>query len=163
LKIIGCYAQTELRGGSNVAGLETTATLDMKTDEWVIHTPTIRATKFWPGGMGLGANHAMVYARCITGDKDHGVQAFLVPIRDANHKSFDSVKNGDLGAKLGWEGVDNGWLTFTQHRVPRYNMMSRFASVDKAGTFEIRGDQRMRYSIMVATRIGLTKSAGQYL
>ena len=45
LKIIGCYAQTEIGHGSNVAGLETTATLDMKTDEWVIHTPTIRATK----------------------------------------------------------------------------------------------------------------------
>jgi acyl-CoA oxidase len=113
LKIIGCYAQTEIGHGSNVAGLETTATFDMKTDEWVIHTPTIRATKFWPGGMGFAANHAMVYARCITGEKDHGVQAFLVPIRDANHTSFPSVKNGDLGAKLGWNGVDNGWLTFT--------------------------------------------------
>lgn len=42
-------------------------------------------------------------------------------------------------------------------------MMSRFATVDKVGKFEIRGDQRMRYSIMVATRIGLTKSAYQYL
>jgi len=28
LKMIGCYAQTELGHGSNVAGLETTAILD---------------------------------------------------------------------------------------------------------------------------------------
>ena len=42
-------------------------------------------------------------------------------------------------------------------------MMSRFAFVDKEGKFEIRGDQRMRYSIMVATRIGLTKSAANYM
>jgi hypothetical protein len=33
------YAQTELGHGSNLAGLETTATLDKSTDEWVIHSP----------------------------------------------------------------------------------------------------------------------------
>jgi acyl-CoA oxidase len=53
LNILGCYAQTELGHGSNVAGLETTATLDKATDEFVIHTPNIKATKFWPGALGL--------------------------------------------------------------------------------------------------------------
>jgi acyl-CoA oxidase len=76
-KIIGCYAQTELGHGTNVAGLETTATLDEKTDEWVIHTPHVRATKFWPGSMGIMANHAIVYARAIAGGKDHGVKPFF--------------------------------------------------------------------------------------
>jgi acyl-CoA oxidase len=76
LRIIGCYAQTELGHGSNVAGLETTATLDLKTNEWVLHTPTIRATKFWPGSMGLMANWAVVYARCIVEGKDLGVKPF---------------------------------------------------------------------------------------
>ena len=52
-QIIGCYAQTELGHGSNVAGIETTATLDTKTDEFVIHTPTIKAAKFWPGNLGI--------------------------------------------------------------------------------------------------------------
>ena len=53
LNMIGCYAQTELGHGSNVAGLETTATLDMKTDEFVINTPNIKAFKFWPGALGV--------------------------------------------------------------------------------------------------------------
>ena len=44
---------TELAHGSNVAGLETTATFDEKTDEFVIHTPHVGATKWWIGG-GLG-------------------------------------------------------------------------------------------------------------
>ena len=52
-QIIGCYAQTELGHGSNVAGLETTATFDIDTDEFVIHTPTIKAAKFWPGNLGI--------------------------------------------------------------------------------------------------------------
>eukprot|EP00511_Aplanochytrium_stocchinoi_P013617 CAMPEP_0204891914 /NCGR_PEP_ID=MMETSP1349-20130617/28388_1 /ASSEMBLY_ACC=CAM_ASM_000710 /TAXON_ID=215587 /ORGANISM="Aplanochytrium stocchinoi, Strain GSBS06" /LENGTH=65 /DNA_ID=CAMNT_0052057597 /DNA_START=63 /DNA_END=257 /DNA_ORIENTATION=- len=38
---IAAYAQTELGHGSNVRGLETTATLDVKTQEWEIHSPTL--------------------------------------------------------------------------------------------------------------------------
>lgn len=72
MNIIGCYAQTELGHGSDVSKLETTATLDLKTDEWVINTPSIRATKFWPGSLGTAANHAIVYARMIIGVKDFG-------------------------------------------------------------------------------------------
>ncbi|KAG1441022.1 hypothetical protein G6F56_011667 [Rhizopus delemar] len=39
--IIGCYAQTELSHGSNVAGLKTVAVFDEKTDELVIHSPDL--------------------------------------------------------------------------------------------------------------------------
>jgi alkylation response protein AidB-like acyl-CoA dehydrogenase len=53
LNWIGGYAQTELGHGSNVAALETTATLDKTTDEFVINTPSIKATKFWIGSIGL--------------------------------------------------------------------------------------------------------------
>ena len=81
LKKVGCYAQTELGHGSNVAGLETTATLDMQTDEFVIHSPTVTSTKYWPGGLGLWANHAVVFARCIVEGNEYGVLPFMVQIR----------------------------------------------------------------------------------
>lgn len=71
--ILGCYAQTELGHGSNVAGIETTATLDKSTDEFVIHTPTTTAAKFWPGDLGRFSSHAVVYARLIIDGKDYGV------------------------------------------------------------------------------------------
>ena len=48
--MIGCFGMTELAHGSNVAGLETTATFDEDTDEFVIHTPNVSATKWWIGG-----------------------------------------------------------------------------------------------------------------
>lgn len=113
LDIFGCYAQTELGHGSNVAGIETTATLDKATDEFVIHTPTITATKYWPGDLGRFTSHAIVFARLIIEKKDYGVQSFMVQIRDIETwKIREGVKCGDLGPKIGHFSKDNGWASF---------------------------------------------------
>jgi hypothetical protein len=64
--------------GSNVAGLETLATLDKKTDEFVLHMPTISAVKMWPGDMGLSCTHAIVFAQLIIEGQKYGVQPFMV-------------------------------------------------------------------------------------
>jgi len=58
--IMGTYAQTELGHGSNVQGIETTATFDKQNDAFIINSPTISSTKYWPGDSGLYANHALV-------------------------------------------------------------------------------------------------------
>lgn len=122
MNIIGCYAQTEIGHGSNVAGLETTATLDMSTDEFVIHTPTIKATKFWPGSLGVLSTHAIVFARCIAGENDYGVQPFMIPIRSLEtHKALPGIDVGDVGTKLGYAAMDNGYLSFDHVRIPREN------------------------------------------
>lgn len=47
--VIGTYAQTELGHGTFLRGLETTATYDRVSQEFVVHTPTITASKWWPG------------------------------------------------------------------------------------------------------------------
>ena len=164
LNIIGCYAQTELGHGSNVAGLETTATLDMDTDEFVIHTPSIKATKFWPGALGVMATHAVVFARCIAGGNDYGVQSFMVQIRDTEtHKPRKGVEVGDVGRKLGYDSVDNGYLSFNQYRIPRTDMLSRFAEVTKEGDFELKADPRMVYQIMVQTRLMIIFGCANYM
>jgi len=82
-QIWGCYAQTEIGTGSDVSGLKTTATYDVKTDEFVMHTPSLDATKWWPGELGRLANHALVFCRIlIPGDDgdidDYGIGCVLV-------------------------------------------------------------------------------------
>lgn len=51
--VFGSYVQTELGHGTYLRGLETTATYDKKTQEFIIDCPTITATKYWPGGCML--------------------------------------------------------------------------------------------------------------
>lgn len=36
--------------GTFIRGLETTATYDPATQEFVLHSPTLTAYKWWPGG-----------------------------------------------------------------------------------------------------------------
>lgn len=41
--------QTEVGHGTYIRGLETTATYDRLTKEFIIDSPTLTSTKFWPG------------------------------------------------------------------------------------------------------------------
>lgn len=48
------------------------------TQEFVLHSPTLTSTKWWPGGLGKTSTHAVVMARLFTQGKDHGPHAFVV-------------------------------------------------------------------------------------
>lgn len=72
MSVIGCYAQTELGHGSNVQGLETTATFDKEDQTFVIHSPSLTSAKWWVGGLGTVANHAVVQAQLILAGRSLG-------------------------------------------------------------------------------------------
>jgi acyl-CoA oxidase len=96
--------------------------------------------------MGLWANHAVVFARCIVEGKDFGVQPFMVQIRDLDtHLPVKGVKVGDIGPKLGYNSKDNGWMMFDSVRIPRDDMLCRFAYINKSGAFEPRGNPKAIY------------------
>ena len=78
MKILGAYAQTELGHGSDISSLETTAVLDKETDEIVIHTPSTKAIKWWPGDLGHYSSHAIVFAKLIVDGNAIGTMPFFV-------------------------------------------------------------------------------------
>ena len=101
--MIGNYCQTEIGHGSNVRGLETTATLDKENDCWVIHSPKVSSTKWWPGDMGVLGTHSAVYAQTIVDGKNYGANCFMVPIRDLEtHRPLPGIEVGDIGPKFGF-------------------------------------------------------------
>ncbi|KIW26553.1 uncharacterized protein PV07_09639 [Cladophialophora immunda] len=134
-EVIGAYAQTELGHGSNVRGLETEARWDPTTKEFIIHSPTITASKWWNGTLGRTANYAVVIAQLMLPEngtyKSYGPHPFLVQIRDLKtHQPPQSIVVGDIGPKYGYAPMDNAYCLFNQHRVPHSAMLSRHSRLD---------------------------------
>lgn len=166
LKLIGTYAQTELGHGTFLRGLETVAVYDPESLSFVIHSPTLTSTKWWPGGLGKTCTHAILMARLITQGKDHGPHAFVVQIRDlTTHLPLPGVQVGDIGPKMGYNGVDNGWLRFDHVKVPRDAMLMRYSSVKENGTYVPPPSQNSKasYATMVYVRATIVRDAGDFL
>ena len=163
-RIIGCYAQTEMGTGSNVQGLETEAVYDKDTEEFVIHTPTTKAIKFWPGDLGKMANHAVLFARLIIDGESYGIHAFFIQIRDMDsHAPLPSIEIGDIGPKYGYSIKDNGYMKFDHHRIPRSAILSKYVNVSKEGIIQLNGDPRVAYATMVWIRVTLLEFNWQVL
>ncbi|KAJ1951341.1 hypothetical protein EC988_004072 [Linderina pennispora] len=160
MRMLGCYAQTELGHGSNLSGLETTATLDKATDEWVINSPTASAAKYWIGALGKTCTHAAVVAQLIIDGKSYGAHPFLVPIRSLDdHTLLPGIRALDIGPKVGAGQMDNGWAMFDQVRIPRTNMLMGYSQVDQDGTYHKPLNDRLRYGTMTYVRVHIVEFA----
>lgn len=153
LEIIGTYAQTEMGHGTHLRGLETTATYDPATQEFVLNSPTVSSIKWWPGGLGKTSNHAIVLAQLYTQGNSHGLHAFIVPIRDmSTHEPLPGIVVGDIGPKFGFNEVDNGFLKLENVRIPRENMLMKYAKVEPDGTYVKPPSSKLTYGTMVFIR-----------
>ena len=164
-RLLGCFAMTEHGHGSDVAALATTATYDSAAEEFVVHTPHADARKEYIGNAAQDARIAAVFAQLVTGGEQHGVHAFLVPIRDESGSPLPGVRIADCGPKAGLNGVDNGQLWFTEVRIPRANLLNRYGDVEPDGTYRTPiENSTKRFFTMLGTliqgRISVAGGAG---
>lgn len=155
-RFFGSFSMTELGHGSNVAGMETTATFDIETDEFIINTPHLAATKWWIGGAAHTATHTVCFARLIVNGKDHGVKSFVVPLRNINDFTLKpGVAIGDIGKKMGRDGIDNGWIQFTNVRIPRQFLLMRYSKVDEKGNVTEPALPQLALGALIGGRVSM--------
>jgi acyl-CoA oxidase len=178
LDLVGCFAMTETGHGSDVQNLETTATYDPETQEFIIDSPTASSRKDYIGNAAKHATMAAVFAQLFTKGEGQGVHCFLVPIRDDKGRDLPGVTTSDCGHKGGLRGVDNGRIMFDEVRIPRDNLLNRYGDVAEDGSYSspvenvnrrfftmlgtlVRGRVSVGGSASAAAEVGLT-IAGHY-
>lgn len=137
-KMITCLAITEVSHGSNTKSIRTTATYDPQTEQFIINTPDFEAAKCWIGNLGKSAAIAMTFANLYTPDGvNQGLHGFLIPIRDpATLEPYPGILVGDVGEKIGLHGIDNGFIMFSNYRIPRENLLNRNGDVTSDGAYD---------------------------
>jgi acyl-CoA oxidase len=62
---------------------------------------------------------------------------------------------GDIGPKFGYLGNDNGFLILKNVRIPRDNMLMRYAKVDRQGNYSTPPHSKLAYATMVLMRTSI--------
>lgn len=160
LRIIGTYAQTELGHGTFLRGLETRADYDADSKEFVLNSPTRTSYKWWPGGLGHTVNYTIVMAQMYVNGQNHGIQPFVVQVRDEEtHMPLSGIDIGDIGPKMGLKHVNNGYLGFKNVRISRTNMLMKHCQVLEDGTVHKAKSNVLVYGGMVFVRVVIIRDA----
>ncbi|KAI5641641.1 acyl-CoA oxidase domain-containing protein [Phthorimaea operculella] len=105
----------------------------------------------------------------ISKGKNHGLHTFVVPIRDPHTLlPFPGVTVGDLGEKIGLNGVDNGWVMFNNYHLPKEALLDKMGGVDDNGDYKTPfKDPSKRFGaalgILSGGRVHITSISANYL
>jgi alkylation response protein AidB-like acyl-CoA dehydrogenase len=106
--MIGCLCITEPFGGSDVAGMRSTAV--KQGDKYILNGSKTFITN------GVYSDYLIVTAKTDPSDKYNGISIFVV---DRNSKGLSTTKLD----KLGWRASDTGEIAFDNVEIPASNLM----------------------------------------
>jgi alkylation response protein AidB-like acyl-CoA dehydrogenase len=106
---MGCVAVTEPAGGSDVLGMQSTATL--QGDKWILNGRKCFITN------SHTSDYWVVIAR--TGEGSKGLSAFIVD------KDAPGAKTGRVEHKVGLKGSNTGELVFDNCEIPKENILGQ--------------------------------------
>lgn len=147
LRRTGTFLCTEAGHGNSAAQLETTATYDRTTGEFVLNTPHAAARKFMPNTSPTGGpKTAVVAARLIVDEKDQGVFLFLTPLSDDAGLPMPGVEIRRL-PQTATAPVDHCVTSFDHVRLPQEALLqSDHGTLTPEGVFTSSiGSPRKRF------------------
>ncbi|WP_397445910.1 acyl-CoA dehydrogenase family protein [Polaribacter sp. R77954] len=107
-EMIGCLCITEPFGGSDVAGMRSTAI--KQGDKYILNGSKTFITN------GVYSDYLIVAAKTDSSDKYKGISIFIV---DRNSKGLSATKLN----KLGWNASDTGEIAFDNVEIPAENLL----------------------------------------
>ncbi|KAI0644433.1 acyl-CoA dehydrogenase NM domain-like protein [Trametes meyenii] len=116
-RVHGQFMLTELGHGLDVDNMETTATLTSSGD-FVLHSPTSSAAKFMPPTVPAGLPCiAVVFAKLVVNDENHGHRPFVVHLNDGK-QMCTGVQSRLLPPRGGPDPVPHSLTSFHNVRLP---------------------------------------------
>lgn len=95
--------------------------------------------------------------------KSFGVKPFVVQLRSPkDFKALPGVTIGDNGAKMGRNGIDNGWIQFTHVRIPRTNLLMRYTKVTRDGQVSEPPFAQISYGALLYGRCMMIKENAMF-
>ncbi|XP_059081169.1 peroxisomal acyl-coenzyme A oxidase 3-like [Tigriopus californicus] len=136
-QVIGCFCLTEVSHGSNTKAMRTTAKFDVPSQRFILNTPDFQAAKVWSGNLSKTATHAIVFAQLIPANgQSCGLHSFIVPIRDPKTLlPKPRVTIGDMGEKVGLNGLDNGFMIFDHYAIEKSCLLNKLGDVNPQGEY----------------------------
>lgn len=105
---------------------------------------------------GQTATHTVAIAQTIIDGKNVGLNWFIIQLRDTvTGAVMPNIQVGDIGTKVGHQGVDNGWIQFSQARVPRTDMLTKWVSIARNGEFTPAPNPAVMYATLIPERFAL--------
>lgn len=96
--------------------------------------------------------------------KYHGLQPFIVQLRDREtHKPLKGITIGEIGNKVGFNSVNNGFLGFDKVRIPLKQMLMKNAKVLDNGEFVKQKSSILTYATMTGVRVSIVRDQAVYL